>query len=112
MHRSVPGFLASYRTFLPHQASFRSHSLQLRLDLARLLQAVLHDDQDFQCVGLSPVPAIDAGFSDPLVVLAPDPILQHPLPTSHQSVALQLLMHGLTPQNHGVLVVGNSPSFG
>jgi hypothetical protein len=36
MHRQVPGFLASYRTFLPHQASFLSHWLHLRLVLARL----------------------------------------------------------------------------
>jgi len=60
----------------------------------------------FQRVGLSPVHAINAGFNDPAGALAPLTLL-HTNPTSHQSVALELLMHGLTPRANGVLVVEN-----
>jgi hypothetical protein len=61
-----------------------------------------------QRAGLSLVDAINAGFSDPLEPWSPRPRLcRIQNPTPHQSVALELLMHGLTPQDNGVLVVGN-----
>jgi hypothetical protein len=73
---------------------------------AELCRPVSMMTKTFQRVGLSPVHAINAGFDDSAWALAPLTLL-HTNPTSHQSVALELLMQGLTPRDNGVLVVEN-----
>lgn len=64
--------------------------------------------QDFSELGRTLILAIDAGLSDSPCCSGPlrGP-LQHTNPTSHQSVALKFLMHGVRPQDGGVLIVGH-----
>jgi len=61
----------------------------------------------FNELGYRPPMLSTRGLVTPLVAPGPPSHLQHTNPTSHQSSASKLLMHGLTPQDNRVLVAGN-----